>query len=113
MTRRLVPSQPVQSVKDDSGAYVKPTVTVVSSDPKSEISLDEIADKLLTVLYRETKFLMEESSGGASLARENKTALVNYMKLVKELQDKQKSDLDKLSDEELAKLADTEVDDKQ
>lgn len=67
----------------------------------SDIELKELMDKCKLLLFREIKNLLTESALGASLSKDSSQALVNYVKLLKELIKDEKDLFDGMSDEEL------------
>lgn len=74
-------------------------------DPKAaDISLKDLIDKHLLLMYRETKALLTESSTGAKLSKDSALCVRDNLKLLMELKKKEKDVLDALSDEDLQKL---------
>lgn len=71
--------------------------------PASGVDLKDLLDKTRTLLYREISQLMIESSGGL-LCKDSSQALVNYIKLLKDLIKDENELVDNLSDEELDKI---------
>lgn len=102
MSKKIIPGY-----KDESGSYVKeptPPAPISNSDPKiSDISLDDLLDKHLLILFRETKNLLMESSSG-KLNKDNSQCMRDNIKLLIELKKKEKELLDALSDEDLERL---------
>lgn len=109
MTKKSIPGY---GLKDENGIYVRqtpakveePVLTTVKEPIASDISLDDLLSKQLLILYRETQRLLMESSSGI-LLEEHQRALVNYIKLTKELKKDENELLDKMSDEDLERLA--------
>jgi hypothetical protein len=80
-----------------------------------KVELGKIKDQLFTVLKRETEKLMEESHK-AKLSNEQSRKLINYLKLIRELEEEipekppdpdeqDAEDHEDLSDEQLKKMA--------
>lgn len=68
------------------------------------VDLDKIQHYFLVVLKREATRLLDQSFE-AKLSEESSKALVNYLKLLKDLKESEEKELESLSDEELEKLA--------
>lgn len=66
-------------------------------------TLEELSNKAQEILRREILNLMGESTSG-KLSPPSSTALVNYIKLLGELRDKEKEELAAMSDEFLEKI---------
>jgi len=102
----------VGGVKDVNGIYIKlpsapsevevspPTSPIV---PDSDISLDDIARRIVKALDRATRNLLDAISTG-DISRETIGALKDCEAMHRELSKKEKDFLDKASDEELEKL---------
>ena len=105
--RKIV--QHLIGVKDENGIYQtvkvpEPEKPKKFRDPKaSEISLDDLMEKHLTLLYRETRNLLMESSEG-KLGKDSAHSMRENMKLIVELKKKEKEVLSDMSVEELEKL---------
>lgn len=102
-------------LKDENGIFVRPAASASSAEPPlpkkrnrdpkpSDISLNDLMDKHLLLLYRETKMLLQESSKGAKLSKESALCVRENLKLLMELKKKEKELLDTASDAELKKL---------
>lgn len=65
-----------------------------------DVDLDKIQRKFITVLGREANRLLDESFK-KKLPEESAKILINYLKLLKQLQELELSELDKLTEEEL------------
>ncbi len=72
-----------------------------------EVDLEKIQHQFLVVLKRESTRMMDVSFEG-KLSESDSRILINYLKLLKELKKSEEEDLDKMSDEELVKLANKE-----
>ncbi len=70
----------------------------------SAVDLDDIRQRLLIVLCREAKRLMDES-WEKKLSDESSKSLVNYLKLLKQFEEHELALLDQLDDEELEQRA--------
>lgn len=70
----------------------------------SPVDLDRIREKLLNVLGRETKQLLD-ASYKKNLSPGNSKRLCNYLKLIKELQNQELEILKELGDEDLENVA--------
>jgi len=72
----------------------------------SKVDLDRITKQLLNVLRRETRALLLASAPGKRLSKDDADMLVKYLRLSKDLKKSiSKDEIDKMSDEELEKLA--------
>lgn len=94
-------------VKDENGIFhsTEKVKAIVSEDIKmSDISLDDLLEKHLLVLYRETKSLLTESVHG-KLSKDSSNCMRDNIKLLMDLKKKEKEILDNLSEEDLARLA--------
>lgn len=78
-------------------AITRPIITEATA---ADVDLEVLKDKLLEVLRRETKNLLQESSEGR-LERDRSVALVSYLKYLNVVDDLQKERLSELTDEEL------------
>jgi|SRR5579859_6734086 len=100
------------ALKDENGQYLPLPISKPPKkhrDPKaSDISLDDLMDKHLLLLYRETRMLLEESSGG-KLSKDSANSMRENMKLIVELKKKEKELLDNLSNEELEELKNKDI----
>lgn len=80
--------------------------------PTSDIDLDELYDKTKTILYREIRCLLEQSSAGL-LNKDASQSLVNYIKLIKELRKEKRLEdeeaLSGLTPDELKALANENI----
>lgn len=117
MTRKLVNQDGSVSIKDDTGAFIKASLPPIEKkkavrDPKpSQISLGELMDKHLLLLYRETRALLMESGNGGRLSKDSATMMRENLKLIVELRKKEKELLDQLSDDEIKKLIEEKIND--
>jgi len=106
----------VPGVKDASGAYIKteepkPKAKRFREPIASEISLNELMDKHLLLLFRETKMLLEESSKGQKLSKDSAHSMRENLKMIVDLKRKERELLDTLSTDELTKLAEKQNED--
>lgn len=76
--------------------------TIIESASKAEVDQEQLKDRLMEVLRRETINLLTESSE-QRLERDRSIALVSYLKFLNQLEESQKDKLAELSDEDLAK----------
>lgn len=67
-------------------------------------NLDAIQKRLLRILARDTAHLMRDGER-TRLDKDGATAVVNYLKLVKSLKEKEAKEEDAIPDEELARIA--------
>ncbi len=74
--------------------------TIIESADTLDVDTEVLKFKLLEVLRRETSHLLTESSEGR-LDRDRSVALVNYIKLMNQLEEKEAEKLSELTDEEL------------
>lgn len=93
--------------KDASGAYVKETikpdkldVADIPSPLRSDLELSSMLDGSLQILFRELYFLRLSSASG-KLTKDDAIALRDYIKLLKDLKERERKLLDDLTDEEL------------
>ena len=68
------------------------------------LNLDKIKLVLMNVLKRDTDLLLDKAMSGQALSKEQSVALVNYLKLLRELQKDREKELEDLPTEELQKL---------
>lgn len=92
-------SKPALSVKDDDS----PTAVAKTATAVPQIDLKQLLAKTHMILEREVKQLTIQSAT-ALLDRDASLALVNYVKLLKELIKDEDKLLDDLNDEELEKI---------
>lgn len=78
--------------------------TIVETTTKAEVDQEQLKDRLMEVLRRESHNLLQESSEGV-LARDRSVALIGYLKFLNALEDTQQEKLSELTDEELQKKA--------
>lgn len=94
-----------QGVKDDNGCYVRSRPEAPPKDPiPSEINLSDLLDKHLLVLYRETRTLLQDTSGGEPLSKDRAHSMRENIKLLMDLIKKEKELLSSIPKEELDKL---------
>lgn len=98
----------VGGTKDENGVFVKSTPAIsVPTTPKEvpdpDISLDDIAKRIVTALDRATKELLTQITSG-DVSREVIGALKDCEAMHRELAKKEKEFLDSASDEQLEKL---------
>lgn len=98
---------PLPGIKDTNGAFIKPPAGPKKSrDPKpSDISLDDLLQKHLLLLYRETRVLLEQSMESSGLNKDDSLKMRENARLIMELKKRQKELLDDMSDEDLEKAA--------
>lgn len=70
----------------------------------SEFDIERLLNNAGEILKREIRHLMYESSQGKLNAASSRN-LVDYIRLLEEIRQKQKDDLENLTDEELMKIA--------
>ncbi len=99
MTRRIV-----HSTKDENGIYSKAQeAKPAPALPEPDVSLDDIAKRIVTALNRATKHLLDQISGG-DVSREVIGALKDCEAMHRELSKKEQEFLDSSSDEQLEKM---------
>lgn len=81
----------------------KPRKSRAGSSLKT-VNLQRAEKKLLNILDRQINKLLTISVSGL-FSKDESLALVNYVKLLKQIQKDDNQDLDKMTDEELEKLA--------
>jgi hypothetical protein len=69
-----------------------------------KINLNDIQKKLMNILARDTNHLLKLSEPD-KLTKDDSLSLVNYLRLLKQLQKDTADDLDNMTDAELEKLA--------
>lgn len=74
-----------------------------SEPPSSGVDLKDLLGKTRTILWREINNLLQESTDKL-LTKDSSQALVNYIKLLKELIKEEDSVFDDMSEEELESL---------
>lgn len=98
----------IPGYKDDNGIFSKaptppvPPVSLIEVD-ESEVSLDDIARRIVSALNRATKHLLEQITAG-DVSREVIGALKDCEAMHRELAKKEKEFLDNASDEQLQKM---------
>ncbi len=101
MSRTIIPpakSIPVPGVKDASGTYV-----VQGKD----LSIDSLMQEGLAALHGVMKACRREAANG-NPSRESVQNLKDAMAMLHQLKEKEKEILESMTDEELAKLSDSE-----
>lgn len=88
----------IVSLEDKESPNTEPDFSLAATD------LEELGAKAQEILRREITNLMVESSG-RKLSPTSSAALVQYIKLLGELKEKEDEQLRNLGDEHLAKLA--------
>jgi len=94
------------SKKDENGMYLKDSVkpnTLEQDDSKDDISLDDIAKRIVLALDRATKQLLTSITAG-DVSREVIGSLKDCETMHRELAKKEKEFLENASDEQLQKL---------
>lgn len=86
--------------KDSKGMFQPP-------EPESTFDVEEQLEKVQLILQREVRNLLTASASGKLLPAHSRD-LCAYIKLLSELKAAQESDLSKKTDEELAKLKESE-----
>ncbi len=76
--------------------------TIVETATKADVDQEQLKDRLMEVLRRESFNLLQESSEGV-LARDRSVALIGYLKFLNGLEEDQQEKLSELTDEELKK----------
>lgn len=84
----------------EKAALSEQTAAFNSIDINEDTDIATLLDKTLEILKREIKHLMIDSSVG-KLNKDSSTALVSYLKLLKELRESELEVLDGMSDDEL------------
>lgn len=95
------------SPKDSNGAYTKTPAEAPASPPtppSSGVSLDDLLNKQLLVLFRQTVRFLEASTSGL-LNKDQEQAFDRCVRLTRELKKDEKALFDKLSSDDLEKLA--------
>jgi hypothetical protein len=98
----------IPGFKDENGAFVpiakEPGVPKPpASLPLDDVSLDEIAGRIITSLNRASRHLLENITAG-SVDRETIGALKDIAAVLKDLRKEEKDILEQLTDEELDKM---------
>lgn len=110
MTRRIV-TPDKKSIKDENGIYTSVTVPTPSPSssemPPSDISLDDIHERLKLVLFRETKRLTEVSAARL-LGKEEGIAFERCVKVSREFK---KEEREIIELEERLKKDETDIED--
>lgn len=91
-------------IKNIDPQTLAPSVPPSSEAPESTFDVEKLLGSAAAILSREIRNLMFESSQG-KLQPSSAKALVDYIKLLEEISQKQKEDLANLTDEELAVIA--------
>jgi hypothetical protein len=95
----------IVSEKDANGIYTKQREVVEPPAlPEPELSLDDIAKRVIQALERATKHLLEAISKG-DVDRDTIGALKDCASVLKDLRKDEKELLESLSDEDLEKVA--------
>lgn len=111
MTKKIVRNDLV-NVLDENGRFV-PSHQVPPEEPAEKphlpdgrnVSLTDLLEKNLALLYQETRYLMEESRSQGKLSKDSAYAMRENMKLIMDLKKKERELLDALTVEELEQLA--------
>jgi hypothetical protein len=109
MAKKIITNNTIQQ-KDENGIYLPPVMVSPPKkkrvrDPKpADISLSDLMDKYLLLLYRETKHLLRESVSDGKLSKDSSHCMRENVRLIIDLKKKEKELLDSLSAEELDKL---------
>ena len=82
-----------------------PPTPVLLDPPVGKISLDWLIGRHILMIYRETRTLLENCSGGRKLCKEDAQCLRDNLKLLLELKDREKDLLEGFEDAELEKRA--------
>ena len=112
MSRKLLDGGMV-SVKDENGSYLPshsmPAKPEIKDPLKSDISLTDLMDSHLLLLYRETRALLLESATGGKLNKDSALSMRENLKLIMELRKKEKELLESMSDEEIKALIEAKL----
>jgi hypothetical protein len=89
---------------DDSENKSKQPANVYTRYLRKPVDLDKLCTLSENLIARQLKALAKESHLGKKLSRDDAQALINYTKLLKDLQERHNEELEKLPVEELDKL---------
>jgi hypothetical protein len=103
MSRRIVDPFKEKIIEAEKARAEEASKKASSSPPSSGVDLKDLLGKTRTILYREIQNLMEESTG-ALLSKDSSQALVNYIKLLKDLVKEEDAIFDDMTDEQLEAL---------
>lgn len=93
-----------KTVKDDTGAFTRPETLKLPTE--DELTYSAMLEQAKLVLYREVTRLVDRTAKeGPPLSKDDQTALVNYIKILKDLDKEERTLLKDLSDDKLKKLA--------
>lgn len=101
MTKRFI--DPFKKAKEMEAEAKNASALAAEAQKTSGVDLKHELDRTRTVLQREISQLMIESAGGL-LCKDSSAALVNYIKLLKDLIKDENQLIDDMSDEELEQI---------
>lgn len=91
-------------LKDQSEAIKEAAeLAAVNLKTSEDTDIASLLDSTLEILRREVRHLLMDSAGG-KLSKDSSTALVNYVKLLKELHENEKDIVESMTEEELKEL---------